>query len=149
MAAGPSVGEFVFKAREAQIARHQAQPGREHFDMGLGNVTDTTQDGGDGPIHSMGVVSIGPQCFKPFFVQKHGGEVGLWIQVHGQHFDSTFSEHPGQVVDKRSFADTALVVEKGNTFQVDLLRMVTRKILSSMSNSAGGLPLATRSSCAR
>jgi len=64
--------------------------------------------------HGVRALVRGPEIFQTFLFQEHSGEIRLRIEVRSQHAFALVCKHPRQVIDQRSLADAALVVEEGD-----------------------------------
>ena len=58
------------------------------------------------------MVAVGPQLLQPIFAQEHRGQVGLGVEIGGNHRYAKLRVHPSEVVPQGGLAYPSLVVEE-------------------------------------
>lgn len=137
----PFAGQGILKARQREVTGNQFERRGDFLEGGRPHIPNLQQrlDAGENSPASLPLLAF-PQPFHLLFVQKRGRQIGLRIQVTGEHPVASLRENPGQVVDQGRFADPALVIEEGQhrDRHDKRLRMVTWTKASSTLNSGSG-----------
>src|SRR5205807_5429279 len=100
--------------------------------MGLPYISCSFPQGFQAARYRIGVFTFRPQVFKQFFRQESGGKVSLRIQIRSQNSCAKVCIHPGEVINKRSFADSTLITKKSDNWdRFHRLLSITAKICPS------------------
>ncbi len=110
----PLAGELVLGRGQGQVAGDQTQAWADLLHMGVSHVTGPVQERHQRLVDRPSRPSVGPELLDTVLLQEHAGQVGLRIEVGGDHRDPLIGIHPGQVIDQRGLSDPSLVVEEGD-----------------------------------
>lgn len=142
---GPLTGQFILDRREPEVTCGQTQARLDFLSGGWLNVTRPLQQGTESRVHGGGRV---PKPFENLFVDNHGGEIGLGIQINGKHREAHAPVGPRQVVHQRGLARAIHGVEERDGFY-GAGRSVAATQVGSRRNLGGGLPFCSKARLAR
>jgi len=110
----PLAAQLVLKRRQTEVTDDQAETIGDLLDVDFAQSTGAIEQRPERSGNGLARTAVAPQLLEAIITEERGREIGLRIEVGGEHPVAALGEHPGEVVSQTGRADPALVVEEGD-----------------------------------